>query len=282
MTSREARTQAVVLCADDYAMNGGVSGSILRLAEAGRLSATSCMTNAPDWRQLAAELPTREGRLATGLHLSLTWGRALGPSPSLAPHGIFGPLGGLLRAALSGRLPEYEVQAEIARQLDAFEDALGRPPDFVDGHQHVHVLLGIRRPLLAELRRRGLQGRIWLRDPADKFGAIVARRLGAGKALLVGGLAAGLRRSVHSAGFATNRGFSGFSPFDPERDLDRDMRRHLSRLGPQALVMSHPGLPDPDPADEIAASRLREHDYLGSDAFGELLAERRIRLVGRP
>ena len=282
MTSRKDGTRPVILCADDYAMNGGVSRSILRLAEAGRLSATSCMTNAPDWRQLAAELPTREGRLAIGLHVTLTWGGTLGPAPGLAPHGVFGSLGPLLGAALSGRLPAHEVQTEIARQLDAFEDVLGRPPDFVDGHQHVHVLAGIRGPLFAELRRRGLQGRVWLRDPSDTFDAIVARRLCAGKALFVGALSAGFERRAHATGFATNRGFSGFSPFDPARDLDRDMRRHLSHLGPKALVMSHPGLPDPDPTDEIAASRVREHDYLGSNAFGELLVERRIRLVGLP
>lgn len=282
MTWREDRTRPVVLCADDYAMNRGITGSILRLAAAGRVSATSCMTNAPDWRQCAAELPTGEDRLATGLHLTLTWGRSLGPASRLAPQGRFGPLGRLLAIALSGRLPPDEVQAEIARQLDAFEGALGRPPDFVDGHQHVHVLSGIRGPLLAELRRRTLQGRVWLRDPTDGVGPIVARRLCAGKAAFVGSLAAGFGRRAHAAGFGTNLGFSGFSPFDPARSPDRDTRRHFSHLGPKPLVMSHPGLSDPDPADEIAASRAREHEYLGSDAFGALLAERRIRLVGQP
>ena len=36
------------------------------------------------------------------------------------------------------------LTAEITRQFEAFAAAFGRPPDFVDGHHHVHLFPQIR------------------------------------------------------------------------------------------------------------------------------------------
>ena len=37
---------------------------------------------------------------------------------------------------------------EIATQLRAFIDTFGRPPDFLDGHQHVHLFPQVRDAFL--------------------------------------------------------------------------------------------------------------------------------------
>ena len=273
----------VVLCADDYAMNGGIDEAILDLAARGRISATSCMTNAPGWPAAAARLRELDGRIGVGLHLTLTWGAPLGRMPGLAPDRAFPTLGRLLSRSSRGGFGPGEVAAEVARQLRAFVAALGRPPDFVDGHQHVHVLPGIRGPLLGVLAGAGLGGRLWLRDPSDRPASILARRLSAGKALFVGALATGFRAGAERAGFTANRGFSGFGPFDPGRDPGPDMAAHLDALGPAPVVMCHPGVESPaDAADEIAAARHREAAYLCSSAFADLLARRAISLVPAP
>ncbi len=274
-------SRPLVLCADDYGMNPGVNRAILELAEEGRLSAASCMTNAPGWPEAARALPLADGRLGIGLHLTLTWGRPLGPMPSHAPSGDMPSLGASMARALAGRAPIGEIRDEIARQLDAFQDALGRRPDFVDGHQHVHVLPGIRSALLDVMSMRGLAGRVWLRDPSDRVGSIVRRGLAAGKALLVGALASGFRKAALEAGFQTNEGFSGFSAFDPDRDPGSDMVRYLTDLGPRPVLMCHPGRPDPDP-DPIAEARAREWRYLGSSAFPALLEAHGLELAPRP
>lgn len=148
----------VVLCADDFGLTEGVSQGILDLIRMGRLSATSAMVNHPWWPVLAPDLRAYEDRAGIGLHLTLTAGRPIGPMPSLAPRGTLPPLSGALPRLLAGNVPTDELRGEIERQLDAFEAAFGRPPDFVDGHQHVHVLPGVRGELLAALRRRGLRG----------------------------------------------------------------------------------------------------------------------------
>ena len=81
----------------------------------------------------------------------------------------------LARAAATSLVARREIAAEIGRQLDAFEDRLGRPPDFIDGHQHVHVLPGVRRGLLDAVASRYAAGSVYLRDPADSAAAIRAR-----------------------------------------------------------------------------------------------------------
>ena len=100
--------------------------------------------------------------------------------------------------------------------------------------------------------------------------------------MFVGALASGFAAEVAAAGAATNVGFSGFSQFDPGRDPGRDMRTYLTRLGLRPLLMVHPGLPDPDSTDDIAAARNREHRFLASNAWPELLMEYGLRLAKTP
>src|ERR687897_2242567 len=159
---------SVVLCADDFGLADGVSRGIVELAAMGRLSATGAMTNMPGWRR-AADLTPLKGRIGIGLHLNLTTGSPLGPMPNLAPSGGFPPLKELLPKALRRGLNGDEIAGEIGRQLDAFEEAHGEPPSFIDGHQHVHVLPAIRGALFRVLGERGYVGRVWLRDPSDRL-----------------------------------------------------------------------------------------------------------------
>jgi hypothetical protein len=189
-----------------------------------------------------------------------------------------------MRAAFTGRLNASEVKAEIERQLDAFEAAFGAPPDFVDGHQHVHVLPVIRPMLLQALGARRLKGRIWLRDPSDDVLPIIRREVSAQKALIVKALALGFRRAARAAGFDTNEGFSGYSPFDLATRPERVFGQALLDLGPRPLVMAHPGYADDTlrALDPDVESRPNELAYLKSDAFRELLQERGLALVPRP
>lgn len=257
-------TGAFVLCADDFAMTEGVSRSILELLAAGRLSATGAMTNRPHWRRLAGDLAGFSGKADLGLHLNLTCGAPLAAMSLVAPAGTFPQLGQLASLALRSRAARREIAAEIERQLDAFESGLGRAPDFLDGHQHVHVLPGIRRAVLDAVARRYPAGSVYLRDPADSVRAIRARGVAVGKALVIAGLATGMRQAAARRGIPVNRGFSGVAPFDPSRDFSADMLRFLHRPGPRHLVMCHPGHVDEELVglDPVVATRPVEHAAL--------------------
>ena len=274
----------VVLCADDFGLTEGVSRGIIELARQGRLSATSVMSHRPWWPRFAPDLAGLHGRLGVGLHLTLSLGQPLGAMRQFAPDGAFPAYADVLRKALLGRLPVHEIRQEVDRQLDAFEAAHGRPPDFVDGHQHVHVLPGIRRQLLAALRDRGLSGRLWLRDPSDRVAAILKRDVATRKALIVRSLGARFGKAARRSGFAVNEGFSGFSPFDPARDIGADLERSFKELGPRPVVMCHPGHIDAElrTIDPVVTIREREYAYLASDRFSAFLRDRALWLVPRP
>ncbi|MET7242543.1 ChbG/HpnK family deacetylase [Methylobacterium sp. EM32] len=271
----------VVLCADDYGLSPGVSRGILALARMKRISATGAMTNIPAFPEAAPALRELAGTVGLGLHLTLTTGEPLGPLPRLAPIGRLPPLGHLLRLALSGKLKPADVRPEIERQLDAFEAAMGRLPDFIDGHQHVHVLPGVRSALLAALSARGWRG--WLRDPGDTLGAIRARRQ-ARKAMVVAGLGLGFGSAVRRAGFSANRGFSGFSDFAEGEGFAESFEASFRALGPAPVVMCHPGEIDEAlrALDPVVASRPLELAYLGSARFGDFLEREGLRLVPGP
>jgi len=263
----------VILCADDFAMSRGISEGILALAEAGRLSATSAMVNMPDWPEAAAGALALRDRFSLGLHLNLTFGAPLGAMAKLAPDGALPPPERVVSRAVSRAIDGDEIAGEIERQLDRFEAVAGVPPDFIDGHHHVHALPGIRTALIAVLKRRFPSGGPLIRDPADGIAAILRRRVAAGKALTAAMLAFGLRRQAEAAGFATNRGFSGYSTFGA-LPYAREFEAFLAAPGPRPMIMCHPGLAgdEPDGGDEIAARRPQEHAFLsGRDGLAEMI-----------
>lgn len=258
----------VILTADDYAIAPGVSAAILQLAERGRLSATSAMTNMSSWPEDARRLRPLRDRIAIGLHLDLTAWRPLAPMPRFAPQGRFPRLPSVLAAGLRGRLNSDEIAGEIERQLDAFEHALGFAPDHIDGHQHVHAVPGIHEPLLGVLARRYRTRAPLVRVPRARLGALP--RLGATgmKAAFVGLLAVRLESGARQAGLPINDAFAGFSGFREGTSYAAELGASLAdvmgqdaRLG---IVMCHPGVPDAELSekDGVLARRQEELDAL--------------------
>jgi len=268
----------LIVCADDYAISPGVARGIRELAEAGRISATGAMTSMPHWPEAAASLKPLAGRVALGLHLTLTDQKPLGPMPKLAPEGCLPRIQSLARAAQTGSLPKDEIAAELARQLDAFESRFGRPPDFIDGHQHAHQLPGVRDLVLEACAGRLAAHGAWVRDCWN--GPLsLARRLsleGATIALL--GL--GLHRTARRKNVLANRGFAGIYPFG-EKTLPSMLKRMLAGAGARPMLMVHPGHPDAELAavDPWVGPREGEWAYLIGDAFPRDLAALGFRIA---
>jgi hypothetical protein len=79
----------ITLIADDYAITAGVSRSILRLLEHGRISGTGVMTNRPHWKGWSHALRGFHGKADLGVHLNLTLGAPLTNMPLFATSGRF-------------------------------------------------------------------------------------------------------------------------------------------------------------------------------------------------
>jgi Uncharacterized protein conserved in bacteria len=275
--------RGIILCADDFGLSPGVSEAIASLIEANRLTATSCMTLTADWPQLAKGLlQTLADRVDVGLHLTLTTLVPLGPMPTLAPQGHLPSLKTLMCRAFAGRIAAQEVLKEFRRQLDAFVGALGRYPDFIDGHQHVHVLPMIREQTLALFADRSLvTAGTYLRVPWEPPARIVRRRTSVDRSLLVAALAAPLRRAAQRLALPANDGFGGVRDFDPTIDYRRFFQRTIAGTGPRPIVMCHPGRVDAalSAVDPVTVAREHELAYFASDAFPEDVAAADCRLV---
>jgi predicted glycoside hydrolase/deacetylase ChbG (UPF0249 family) len=270
-----ANSRRFVLCADDYAMTPAVSSGILALLEAGRISAAGAMTSRPAWQGAARDFSAHAATADLGLHFNLTCGAPLTRMANLAPGGEMPKLGAILKAAASGHLPQAEIEAELDAQLSAFEDAMGRAPDFIDGHQHVHAMPGVRHVLARVLPARYPGTKPWLRVSADSPLRVVARGVEVRKALLVSALTAPFGARMRALGFATNQGFSGYSGFNPAADYGADCARYLAAPGARHLIMCHPGAVDDElvALDPVTHSRPIERDFLLSQRFVEICAK---------
>lgn len=266
-----------ILCADDYALAPGVSRAIIALIGAGRLSATGCMTLSPDWPEHAGWLKPWAGRADIGLHLTMTDHAPLAAMPTLAPAGRLPPLGSLMAAAWRGRLrrPDCaaEITAEVARQIDAFEAAFGVPPDFIDGHQHVHLLPGVREHVLDAARHR-LGRHAYLRSCAEPLGAVLARGVAVPKTAVIAILGRPFARAARTAGLRTNARFRGVYDFATREPVSSLFARFLAGGDDGLLVMCHPGFVDDvlRARDPLTQRRADEYAFLAGDDFPALLA----------
>lgn len=255
-------TKRIQICADDYGFDAAVSHAILEGIDSGRLSATSCMVLSPAWPREATALRERAGMADFGLHFDVSEFAESAPGRSLS---------GWIAAAYLGRIDAREARGWVARQLDAFEAGMKCPPNYLDGHQHVHQLPVLRSAVLAELTSRyGLRcalrstrSRVW-RGPK----AAVIAALGS----------AALRRAAQ--GMPMNTDFAGVYDFGPEADFAALVTNWLTQLPDGGLLMTHPACAAatetrPDP---IRAARVKERAFWLSAEAGELMARLGVQL----
>lgn len=269
-----------ILCADDFGLTAGVDAAILDLAARDRLSAVSALVTAPAWRADAEHLRILGPRVEVGLHLAFTEFPPLGGASSLAPAGRARSQAGLMAAALAGALDPADVAREIERQIEAFSGAVGRPPDFVDGHQHVHQFPRIAPAVVAALAARA-GWNPWLRVCADSLGSIRRRGQGVLDALTASMAGRALRRLARTRGVAVNDGISGFYNVRAAPSYARIFPDFLRAMGPRHLVVCHPGrcADDAERARPWMACREHEYAFLASAEFPALCARAGVRVA---
>jgi len=281
MTTERATRRGIILSADDYAIAPGVSRAICALAWRGRLSATSCMTVSRFWPEHAGWLRPFADNVDVGLHLTLTDQEPLRPLPQTAASGRFPSLATLMLWAFSRRLRAEEIRAELERQIDAFETAMGRRPAFLDGHQHVHQLPVIRDVVIALWKERYAGAGVGIRVCDEPLAAIRARRCHVAAASAISLLGRGLRRAVVKHRVLANQGFSGAHDFRLRRPYRALFAKFVENTGSRPLVMCHPGIADADlaAADRVTTPREAEYAYFMSGEFAADLDRLGLRLV---
>lgn len=241
-------TKKIILCADDYGQNDAISDAVVKLIAKQRLSATSCMTTSEYWSENAKKLLPYVDQIDIGLHFNLTDAT---------------PLSKLILAVYLRQLDQKMIEQEFNRQLDNFVAAMGRLPDFIDGHQHVHQLPIIRDAILNVYKERLRQSHVYVR-------CINLKNKCALKKLIIYLLGSRvLKEKLRQLSIPHNQSFSGIYDFNDAIHYAKIFPGFLVEISDGGLIMCHPGLESDDAKDEIAYGRKFEYEYLMSDKFVE-------------
>lgn len=262
----------IIVCGDDFGMNSSVDAGMFQLAQLGRLSAISCLTQGPTFSANARLL--RDANVEVGLHLNLT--EAFGHRDQLTVM----PLSALVTRAYAGYLNDEQIDAQLARQFDAFERVLGRAPDYVDGHQHVHQLPRVLPRLLLLLRKRYGSYRPWLRYTAPGMQAGIPMQESA-KAHVIAALgASAVARAAQRDGWRTNRRLLGVYGLNGgARHYAGLLHQWLSNARDGDLLMCHPAVAGA--GDKLAGQRAAEFEVLARPELGQWMRQNGVH-IDRP
>jgi predicted glycoside hydrolase/deacetylase ChbG (UPF0249 family) len=267
----------ITLCADDYGISPAVDRGIRDLIARGRLNATSAMVVAPSFGTDEVRALLDAGRAAIGLHVTLTAPFRPLTDFTMLRGGAFLTLSNMLGMAMARRLDRAALALEIGAQLQAFAAAFGRPPDFVDGHQHVQLFPQVRDAFVHAVASHAPNA--WVRQCGRIAGQ--PRRLNDRKGLLLDILSIAFRRKARRAGLRFNPAFAGTYSFTPDVDFPALFPAFLDGLPDGGLVMCHPGFVDAEleRLDPLTTTREQEFAYFSSEDFLRLLAYRNVTLA---
>ena len=272
--STNAPQIGIVACADDFGLNAEVDDAIIDLVSRRRLTAVGALVDGPQIHQRALTLAGLEADVGLHLNFTETWSDTP-PAPWVMPWR------NLVLKSYLGLLNAQQVNLAIEHQLDQFEAIFKRPPDFVDGHLHVHQLPGSRQPLLSILKRRYANHLPWLRDTRPHLSVSKAMPLWQRfKAQVIGFL--GARALINEAAklnFKSNQGFVGAYDFSrPHPPFDQMLKMWLPTLKTGGLLMMHPSKQVLN-NDPMGPSRVQEFTLLASPTWPELLAQNDCKLI---
>lgn len=259
--SASAEWRHVVVCADDFGGSPRGDAAILQLADIGAISAVSVFADGDPADESMPELRKLPPAVSIGLHFNLTEPLHGASARPLRAH--------LVGAYITGTIGTRWIGEELERQCNHFEQRIGRSPDFIDGHQHVHQFKRIRDCLLSVVRMR--------------YGSAIAIRTtrprawrGTKAALIavLGGHA--LASELSSAGDAANQDFAGVYDFSHRVPFGARMARWLADIGDHGLIMCHPQWPT---KRGVPGAREAEFEFLSSSAWPQLRQAHKISLV---
>lgn len=251
---------------DDYGLHEGINQAAINLARLGRVSAISCLVEGPAWNSGLNALKENAANTEIGLHLNFTegFGRNL----------ICQPLSKLILLAYTYRLNRAALKQDIQRQLVTFESSMGRLPDFIDGHQHVHQFPIVRDVLLDVLDNQLWPGKPWLRAtcPPEAWANSKLPKSVIFKARLICLLgASALGKLADRHGYSQNHHLLGVYGFDmSETRYLEILQTWLQSAEEGDLLMCHPSLAGPW-NDPLLEARQNEYRVLSSDTFPEMV-----------
>lgn len=241
----------IILCADDYGQNIAISKGILELVQKKRISAVSCLVNYEDFGFYASQIKPFIDKIDIGLHFDL--GNDARKLVSL-----------IIKSKLH-LLKRTEIEIEFNHQLNRFINLIGKQPDFIDGHQHIHQLSVICDAIFNVCEKR-LDERPYIRYVNfKKLKNLPTAKL---KALMIKAVTdLRFKPKLMELNIPYNKTFSGIYDFKNSDKYGLLFPKFLEQIRNNGIIMCHPGLLSNDPHDLIAKTRFDELQYFASEKF---------------
>ncbi len=273
-------TRRLIVHADDFGLSEAVNAGIVDAHRRGIVTSTSIMAPGPAFEH-AVELARATPTLDLGVHLTLTE-EAPACDPRRVPT-LLGDNGRMHRHAstflqrrLSGRVSLGEVRLELDAQIARVVER-GLRVSHLDGHQHVHMMPGVRGIVGQLAAKYGIPAIRHPRETVRRY--MLFERGGAGRLLQQFALNF-FCAAADIAGAARPDHFVGF--FHGGRLTKANLERILHTLPRSGTceLMCHPGLDDPASPHAHWQYRWRDElDALTDPAVAKWLRDERIELV---
>ncbi len=167
----------LLINADDAGMDPARNQGIFESMEHGVLRNMSVIVAQAGWEDIAQRVKGQwgqgqggKGQMGVGLHFNLTAGKPLvkGHKTLVRGDGSFLDKTEIYRRAILGQIDTREAAKELTAQLKMFKE-IGIKSSHLDGHNHVHILPGVREAV-AQVMPKGL----WVRIPWERNEPAVA------------------------------------------------------------------------------------------------------------
>ena len=267
-TISQATARTLTLCADDFGQSTAINQGILALLSLNRLAAVSVMSQGPAWVMGAPALKEHQQTADIGLHLNLTH--------RFDSNTYVRPLAAWLVTAPLGWVDRQAIRDAFRQQIDLFVKHLGRLPDYLDGHQHVHAFAVIRDVLVEVIAEYWqAQDKPWVRAPDQ----LIDNGRVPFKAWVLRTATGGFTAHLNKVSLLYPAGFAGLYALTPEANFPEQMADWLQELPTGTLIMVHPGEQSSDVSDPIRDARFAELQHLQSLQFADRLQTAGVRLA---
>lgn len=279
--------------ADDYGFSDGMNRAIASCLETKCIDGAAIMAGGlkDGLVRSLSTMPPRHGVPALGVHLSLFETRPISLPEQIplltAPDGTFRhSLGSLTRALVVPGSDRDHLLDQIRQEWTAQIDwVLTRVPEtasalYLDGHQHVHCLPGLRPVLSALLERYPIR---YVRVPSEHWhrspGPLRLQVLGSARRGILRYWSRGLREFLAVRGVRTPDAFIGaFAStcltYDRVSAALRSLHTSIAQSDALVEIMVHPDAlpPETGPRPYAAADRNTEYAMLCSSQFQTLIS----------
>ena len=237
----------LIITADDYGYSKPRNDAINKLYKMNKISRSSLLVNGDVYTPTDCPL---------GLHLNLSEGKSLLNHNHLTKNGMF--LGKMEVHNNSHLIPPTEIRSELIAQINKFVYLTGELPEYIDGHQHVHVLPSVIDILIKECSKRNImQCRVPYEDTTNMKPFYKH----------VSSLAFNAIPKLKKAGFLITDYFFGLGTMGYNMTID-NVNKSLNRIDKNNVCewMVHPGYPCASggcgmPADDFSQSDARLYEY---------------------